>query len=172
MLYPKVPIDIIKRANGAWNGAKSGCLLYSETTEGHRIAATVKFEIPSIEEGDETNLAKFYSTELVRKLRDELSHGGVVDEHLADQVIILMALATSDETAISGRWVGRHPEVSQRGYTISTGPLTLHTLTAMRISEIALQDVEFSVRDRNGKGFIVTCERKFRKQRIGPVSRF
>jgi len=155
-LYPNIPIVFSEKVRAAWNGNKVGFLLYAETTDGYRIASTAEFEAPEPELNNYVHTVKNYGIETVQKLRLELRHKGVVDEHLADQLVIFMALATS--TAARLEW--EKENLSQQKCTISTGPLTSHTITAIRLSEAMLGDINFTIRPRCGRGFIVTCERK------------
>eukprot|EP00922_Rhytidocystis_sp_ex-Travisia-forbesii_P008269 GHVS01012184.1.p1 GENE.GHVS01012184.1~~GHVS01012184.1.p1 ORF type:complete len:248 (+),score=38.94 GHVS01012184.1:684-1427(+) len=53
----------------------------------------------------------------VRYLCSQLAHGGCVDDHMQDQVIVPMSLAKGTSTVI-------------------TGPLTLHTKTAIHVAQL------------------------------------
>jgi RNA 3'-terminal phosphate cyclase len=142
-----------KRPN-AFQFRKVGILLYAETSEGYRIASTVQFEEPNLKLGNFTDRVVYYRSKLVRNLQVELAHGGVVDEHLAHQSIVLMALAT---TSADNAHMGK--KTFSQSCTISTSALMLHTVTAMRIVETFLADIKFWVQDRDESRRVVVCER-------------
>mmetsp|Transcript_12029 Transcript_12029/g.41739 ORF Transcript_12029/g.41739 Transcript_12029/m.41739 type:complete len:213 (-) Transcript_12029:1890-2528(-) len=73
----------------------------------------------------------------VESLRESLSHGGCVDEHMQDQLMIFMALGD-----------GRS--------SLRTGPLSLHTKTAMAFLE-EMTGVKFEVREE-GTSVIIECQ--------------
>lgn len=155
--YPNIPITFLQRDVIHFGSEKVGALLYAETTEGYRIAATIEFDGLGLD--NVKARLNYYGSKLIRKLKVELAQNGAVDEHLADQLIIYMALVTSHD--ISAADTGNDPcnpkNKHGRRCTIATGPVTFHTLTAMRISETFLGDVKFSVQDRDN-GVVVTCE--------------
>jgi RNA 3'-terminal phosphate cyclase len=151
--YPNIPISFLDRGSIPLNSKKVGVLLYAETIEGYRIAATVEFEDSDLELSNFEERVTYHGSKLVRKLRIELAHKGVVDEHLADQLILIMALATSRDTSA-------HGAVGRQKCTILTGPLSLHTLTAMKISETLLGDIEFLAEDRSDRSLVVICKRR------------
>ncbi|XP_064385885.1 RNA 3'-terminal phosphate cyclase-like isoform X2 [Halichondria panicea] len=90
-------------------GNSSGIIIVAETSTGCLLAGSANGR--KSDPADKTGRAA--ADELVRGVRS----GGCVDEHLQDQLIILMALAR-----------GRS--------TIRTGPLTLHTQTAIHIAQL------------------------------------
>ncbi|OBZ75223.1 RNA 3'-terminal phosphate cyclase [Grifola frondosa] len=67
-----------------------------------------------------------------------LEHGGCVDEHLQDQMIIFLALARDRST-------------------VRTGPLTLHTKTAIWVAE-QLTDAKFEVQEEADGTTIIYCD--------------
>lgn len=134
-----------------------GILLFAETSNHHRIAASTMLEIQSTSSLQEhLKCATLQGQQVAIKLAEQLANGGVVDEYLADQLIIFMALATS----------GIQPSTSQdddeivgyRRCEILTGRPSLHTLTAMRIAETMLGNIIFSTRTISGIGETIICE--------------
>jgi len=80
---------------------------------------------------------------MVNWLMKQISHGGVVDEYLADQIVIFMALASLN--------TGERSEVL-------VGQISLHTKTAMRIAETMLRNIIFSV-EKLDRGYLMICNR-------------
>ncbi|XP_014665925.1 PREDICTED: RNA 3'-terminal phosphate cyclase-like [Priapulus caudatus] len=77
--------------------------------------------------------------EAAQQLLSNLKHGGCVDEHLQDQLIIFMALAKGKSL-------------------VRSGPITLHTKTAIFVTELLLKDkVKFNI-TQDGETNIVECE--------------
>ncbi|KAJ3553579.1 hypothetical protein NM688_g3532 [Phlebia brevispora] len=76
--------------------------------------------------------------EAAEEILSNLREGGCVDEYLQDQIIVFLALAA-----------GRS--------TIRTGPLTLHTKTAMWIAE-ELTDATFDVKEDTDGTILLSCE--------------
>jgi len=74
------------------------------------------------------------AAELIRNLE----HGGCVDEFLQDQIIIFMALAEGKST-------------------VRTGPLTLHTKTAIWVAE-QLTDAKFEIDEDSSGTITITCQ--------------
>ena len=99
----------------------------------------------------------------MRHLVQQISLGGVVDEYLADQIVIFMALATSganppiaiERGAVGGEMVGK-----RRRCEVLVGEVSLHTETAMRIAEMMLDNITFDVEKREGGRSLIVCERK------------
>jgi RNA 3'-terminal phosphate cyclase len=102
----------------------------------------------------------------VRKLLHQLSLSGVVDEYLADQIVIFMALAGSGANPPIA--VERGTEATQgeggrrRRCEVLVGEVSLHAETAMRIAEMMLGNIKFSVerRGEGGGGMVIVCEKK------------
>ncbi len=83
-----------------------------------------------------------------------------MDEYLADQIVIFLALATSGanppiavERGIGGGGV------KKRRCEVLIGEVSLHTETAMRIAEIMLGNVIFST-EKVEAGMVMVCEKK------------
>ena len=105
--------------------------------------------------------ARERGTEVVRRLLKQIAFGGVVDEYLADQIVIFMALATSGANppiAIERGIVGGE-EQKKRRCEVLVGEVSLHTETAMRIAEIMLGNIVFSTEKIEG-GTVMVCEKK------------
>eukprot|EP01046_Picozoa_sp_COSAG06_P035936 COSAG06_NODE_3915_length_4773_cov_6.394309_5_plen_285_part_00 len=76
----------------------------------------------------------------------ELAHGGAVDEHLADQLVVFMALAAGRSRLL-------------------TGPLSMHTQTALHLAggELTGGGCKIEVEDLDGRGHeagnnLITCD--------------
>jgi len=157
------PIAFIDTPNAVANSSKLGLLLYAQTTKGHRIAATIEFEVPQVKSAEHFGQVKLCGREIVTELEAELAHGGVVDQYLADQIVIFMALATSSIPnwyKYRGAKKQRDGTCTARRRELLTGPLSLHTKTAMNIAEKMVGDIIFSTRRHEGGGIIVTCDKK------------
>jgi RNA 3'-terminal phosphate cyclase (ATP) len=124
-----------------------GVLLYAQTSEGHRLASTTMIEFPTrltpAALAKQEVKARQRGIEVTKRLLKEIESGGVVDEYLADQIIIFMALAT--------RAVGSQCEVL-------VGKVSLHAETAMRVAEMMLRDVAFRVENLKN-GHLIICEK-------------
>lgn len=105
--------------------------------------------------------ARERGAEVVRRLLKQIAFGGVVDEYLADQIVIFMALATSGANppiAIERGNVGEEGHKKRR-CEVLVGEVSLHTETAMRIAEIMLGNVIFSTQKVEA-GTVMVCEKK------------
>ncbi|RUS17947.1 RNA 3'-terminal phosphate cyclase domain-containing protein, partial [Endogone sp. FLAS-F59071] len=89
-------------------GTASGIILWAETSTGCIIAGSALGE-----KGTPTTQTAMNATQ---GLLDNLAHNGCVDEYLQDQIIIFMALAEGKSRVV-------------------TGPLTLHTHTAIHVAQ-------------------------------------
>ncbi|KZP29915.1 RNA 3'-terminal phosphate cyclase [Athelia psychrophila] len=129
--YGSVPIEIavVREKNEAVIGSGGGVVLWAETSTGCRIGGTAVSE--KKREASEVGL------EAARELATNLAHGGCVDEYLQDQIIIFMALA-------------------QGTSTVRTGPVTLHTKTAIWVAEL-LTDAKFEIQDNTDGSMTITC---------------
>jgi RNA 3'-terminal phosphate cyclase len=145
-LNTKIPLKFVFTSAPS-QGAGVGILLYAQTSEGHRIASSTMIEIP-----ERLTPAKISKQEvkvrergksMVNWLTKQISHGGVVDEYLADQIVIFMALASLN--------TGERSEVL-------VGQISLHTETAMRIAETMLRNIIFSV-EKLDRGYLMICDR-------------
>lgn len=111
-------------------GKGSGIVLWAETETGCRLGGSSTWWRGQ----DLASLGTSAADELLRNVE----HGGCVDEYLQDQIIIFLVLAKGKST-------------------VRTGPLTLHTRTAMYIAE-QLTGATFTVQgDANGT-LLLSCE--------------
>ncbi|KAJ3330309.1 hypothetical protein HDU76_005986 [Blyttiomyces sp. JEL0837] len=104
-----VGIEIVKDDSRISVGTAMGCLIYIETTTGLRIAGSSL--------GGPKSFTKDLSKQCTTMLINDWDHGGCVDEYLQDQLIIFMALAKGNSSIV-------------------TGPLSLHTRTAIYGAEL------------------------------------
>ena len=83
-----------------------------------------------------------------------------MDEYLADQIVIFMALATSgaNPPIAVERGIGMGG-LKMRRCEVLVGEVSLHTETAMRIAEIMLGNVIFST-EKVEAGMVMVCEKK------------
>ncbi|XP_002128174.2 RNA 3'-terminal phosphate cyclase-like [Ciona intestinalis] len=112
--YPEVPINIqaVQEPKNAVVGNGTGIIVVAETTTGCCISGTAL--------GRKGIQAEQVGSDAAEMLLRNLSYGACVDEYLQDQLIIFMALAA--------------------GYSrIKTGPITLHTQTAIHIASMMTQ---------------------------------
>ncbi|EKM55761.1 uncharacterized protein PHACADRAFT_173930 [Phanerochaete carnosa HHB-10118-sp] len=111
-------------------GKGAGIVLWAETDEGCRLGGSSV----GARRWDPASLGEAAADELLRNIE----HGGCVDEYLQDQIILFLALAE-----------GRS--------TVRTGPLNLHTKTAMYIAE-QLAGATFSVQEEADGTVLLSCE--------------
>jgi RNA 3'-terminal phosphate cyclase len=100
--------------------------------------------------------------EVVRRLIKQLAYGGAVDEYLADQIVIFMALATSGiqpPIAIDRGSFGTI-DGKKRRCEVLVGEVSLHTETAMRIAETMLGNILFSTQKMEDGSVVIVCDRK------------
>jgi hypothetical protein len=136
------------------DGSATSILIFAETSELHRIAASIVFETPAdLDIFSIVELARLKGEEVVRKLAKELDPPRVVDEYLLDQVIIFMALATS---GLEPRSTTRRRE--ERRCEILVGEMSSHTQTAIKIAEIMLGNIVFRTEYIEGVGLTLACE--------------
>ena len=107
-----------------------GILLYAELSSGARIASD-RLGVKGIP-------AEEIAKEAVRDLEAQIEVGYPVDRHLADQLVIWMALADGESS-------------------IATTELTLHTITCIELAK-QLLNVEFEVDGGEGKPSRITCK--------------
>lgn len=107
-----------------------GILLYAELSSGARVASDSL--------GVRGKPAEEVAEEAVRDLESQIETAYPVDRHLADQLIIWMALADGESS-------------------IATTELTLHTITCIELAK-RLLDVEFEVDGGEGKPSKITCK--------------
>jgi RNA 3'-terminal phosphate cyclase len=162
--YPKISLTITRTSPIPSPTCATGVTIYGQTTQGHRLSSSTLIELPTrltptILSKQEVK-ARERGAQVVRQLLKEISQGGVVDEYLADQIIIFMALATSGVAP---------PIAMDRGVTVDAGKkrrseilvgqVSLHTETAMRIAEMMLGNVAFSTKNVEGSGIIIMCDK-------------
>jgi RNA 3'-terminal phosphate cyclase len=152
-----VPTFIHSPPHPSGNGGL-GILLYAETSYGHSISASTMLEVPSTSR-EETlvHQAKLKGARVVGKLEKQLTHGGLVDGFLADQIVIFMALATSGFEPSYRSKMDITEE--RRRCEVLVGKVSLHTLTAMKIAETMLGNIAFSTEKRGGIGMVLVCEK-------------
>jgi RNA 3'-terminal phosphate cyclase (ATP) len=130
--YPNVPYeaDIVKEPQHNHVGAGTGIIVIAETTTGCLIAGSAlgKKGVPAEQVG----------LEAVDSLLEDLKCEACVDQYMQDQLIIFMSLAAG---------------ISR----IKTGPLTLHTRTAIFYAEL-LTGVKFKIDAPNKDYCIIECE--------------
>jgi RNA 3'-terminal phosphate cyclase (ATP) len=74
------------------------------------------------------------------ELLEAVESGGCVDKYIQDQMIIFMALAAGSSTLV-------------------TGPITLHTETAIHIAEkLTKAKFKISACTENNRAWVITCE--------------
>ena len=132
-------------------------------------------------------IARERGIEVVRKLEKQLERGGCVDEFLADQVVLFMALAVggiepgstemnsieADEVSgtegmgINGadgtEILGEAGVVDGEGEgggkcEMLVGKVSLHCETAMRIAEIMVPNIHFTT-EKRPEGQVIICQR-------------
>eukprot|EP00794_Sanderia_malayensis_P007830 gene7830-8680_t len=118
-VFPSVPIQLNSHQFAARDAFGTGCgiMIIAETTTGCLLSGSAlgKKGLPAEQVG------ALAAEILLRNLQQQ----ACVDEHLQDQLIIFMALATGKSA-------------------IKTGPVTLHTQTAIHIAEL-LTEAKFTV---------------------------
>ena len=107
----------------------SGVVLWAETSTGGKLAGDSL--------GAPGKPAERVGEEAAAKLLSQLSIGAPIDTHLSDQLVIWLALAK-----------GRS--------RIKTTMLTLHTVTAIKVTEI-LTDSQFKIRGKVGESGTIQC---------------
>ena len=118
-----VPISLEPASASSSGGGSDGCgvVLWALTSTGCVLGASALLDKKATAPAAPQQVA----AEAVRELAQELAHGGCVDAHLQDQLIVMMALA-------------------QGTSKLRAGPLTLHTETAMYMCGL-LTGATFSV---------------------------
>ena len=137
------------------DGSATGILIFAETPEFHRIAASIVFDTPTdMEISSMIQLTRLKGKEIVQKLAKELDPPRVVDEYLLDQLVIFMALATSGRDP---RRIPLRPGGGRR-CEILIGQMSTHAKTATRIAEIMLGNIIFRTEYSEGIGLALVCE--------------
>ncbi|XP_007901105.1 RNA 3'-terminal phosphate cyclase [Callorhinchus milii] len=130
-----VDIQVVKEPQDKAFGNGNGIIIFAETSTGCVLAGSAlgKRGVPADKVG----------TEAAELLLKSLQHGGCVDEHLQDQIIIFMALANGHSR-------------------VRSGPVTLHTQTAIHFAEM-LTKAKFTVnksseQEPGQESFTIECE--------------
>lgn len=130
-----IQIEAVHESKNDAVGNGSGISLVAETSSGCRLSGSElgKRGVPSEKVGKDA----------ATKLLCNLKHGGCVDDYLQDQVILFMALANGHSRVLSG-------------------PITLHTQTAVHIAE-TLTSAKFEIsqmQDSSGRlidQYLIEC---------------
>ncbi|KAF9492274.1 RNA 3'-terminal phosphate cyclase [Pleurotus eryngii] len=127
-----IPIEIQTKREGNDDclGAGSGIVLWAELEGGGMIGGSAlgrKNVLPA-------QVGEAAADELIKGLKE----GGCVDEHLQDQIIVFMALAAGRSSVL-------------------TGPISLHTRTAIWLAE-KLTEAKFSVVEQPSGQCVISCE--------------
>ncbi|CAL1535566.1 unnamed protein product [Lymnaea stagnalis] len=130
--FPKVELkqDSLKEPEGAAVGSGLGAIVVAETSTGCLLGGSALGKPRS--PAEETGAAA------VRELAEAVSSGGCVDQHLQDQLILLMTLAQGQTKVLCG-------------------PLTLHSQTAIHIARL-MTKAEFTVEMLDKNKCILTCD--------------
>ncbi|KAL5021641.1 hypothetical protein ScPMuIL_000796 [Solemya velum] len=130
--YKSVPIEIerVKESEQAAMGSGAGITIVGETSTGCLIAGTAlgKKGVPAEKVGEQAG----------EMLLNNLFNAGCVDDFLQDQVVLLMALAKGKSK-------------------ILCGPITLHTQTAIHITEL-LTKAKFTITNLTQNSTTIECE--------------
>ncbi|XP_076326599.1 RNA 3'-terminal phosphate cyclase-like [Tachypleus tridentatus] len=132
-VYPGVPfkIDRVKEPSEVAVGNGSGIIIMAETSTGCLLGGSAL--------GRKGESAEKVGEAAAKELLDDITSGGCVDHHLQDQLIIFMALAKGKSR-------------------IKTGPVTLHTETAIHVVQL-LTEAKFNVvKDEDHKSCIIECQ--------------
>lgn len=132
-VYPGVPfkIDRVKEPSEVAVGNGSGIVIMAETSTGCLLGGSAL--------GRKGERAEKVGEVAAKELLDDITSGGCVDHHLQDQLIIFMALAKGKSR-------------------IKTGPVTLHTETAIHVVQL-LTEAKFNiVKDEDHKSCIIECQ--------------
>jgi RNA 3'-terminal phosphate cyclase len=149
----------VRRVTTNADGEAIGILLFAVSSLAHNISSSALFDLSATPNGQEGIYAQIQlkGVEVVHQLRQQLDLGGLVDEYLADQIVIFMALATTGLEAchIRGGAQFRTP----RRCEVLVGKLSSHTLTAMKVAEDLLGNISFSTKTcEKGGNVILICE--------------
>jgi len=125
-----IDISAVRERDGNAIGAGSGVLLWAETDGGCILAGTAI--------GQKRLEPRAVGELAARELIENLKHGGCVDEYMQDQMVIFLALAEGKST-------------------VKTGPLSLHTKTAMWVAE-QLTDAKFETEEEPSGQCTIHCQ--------------
>jgi RNA 3'-terminal phosphate cyclase len=113
-------------------------------------------------------IARERGIDVVKRLIRQVDRGGCVDEFLADQMVIFMALAVggivpktadSNKESMEVNGVAGVGEGEPRKCEVLVGRVSLHAETAMRIAEVMIPDIEF-ITEKRDVGEVIVCQRK------------
>ena len=163
--YANIPVTFIHGPLVSSPSCGIGILLYAQTSHGHRIASTTMLEVPTrvhltTLSKAEVN-ARERGAEVAKQLLKQVALGGAVDNYLADQIVIFMALAVSGVAppiAVERQSAGDAHR--KRRCEVLVGKVSLHTETAMKIAEIMVPNIVFSTKKVENGGIIIVCENK------------
>lgn len=124
-----IHIEAIKEQEGTYYGAGCGILILAETTSGCLLAGSAI--------GEKGVPAEEVAKQAVSTLIDDLQAKSCVDQYMQDQVVIFMGLAQGQSK-------------------IRTGPLTLHTKTAIHYTEL-LTGAKFKITD-DKSSVLIECD--------------
>ncbi|KAI0670657.1 RNA 3'-terminal phosphate cyclase [Trametes maxima] len=124
-----INIEAVREKPADAVGSGSGIVLWAETEEGCIFGGSAL--------GGKGTDPKDVGRGAAEELAANLAHGGCVDEHMQDQMIIFLALAKGKSK-------------------IKSGPLSLHTRTAIWVAE-QLSDAKFHVEESENTA-IIECE--------------
>ncbi|KAI0928221.1 hypothetical protein AcW1_005532 [Taiwanofungus camphoratus] len=125
-----VDINAVREKEAEAVGSGSGIVLWAETENGCVFGGSAV--------GRKGRSPAEVGEEAAEELARNLAHGGCVDEYMQDQMIIFLALA-------------------QGRSTVRTGPLTLHTKTAIWVAE-QLTSAKFEVNEEPEGQTVIECE--------------
>lgn len=128
--FPGVAVDIKRVHEDKAVGSGTGIILWGETSTGCIFGGSSL--------GKRGVSAEEVALSAANQLVEDVSSGGCVDRHLQDQLIVFMALAE-----------GRS--------RLKTGPLTLHTETAIHLTEI-MTGIKFQVTPNGDDTLTLECE--------------
>ncbi|KAI0048242.1 RNA 3'-terminal phosphate cyclase [Auriscalpium vulgare] len=126
-----IDVEAVREKHENAQGSGSGIVLWAETENGCIIGGSAL--------GSKSMAAAVVGEVAAGQLRQNLAHGGCVDEYMQDQMIIFLALAE-----------GRS--------SVKTGPLTMHTRTAIWVAE-QMTKAKFEIAtDSETACALITCE--------------
>jgi len=130
--YKDVPVNInvVKESEVMANGTGTAIILVTETSTGLLIAGTGL--------GSRDTRAEDVGRKAGEELLHNMQHGGCVDDHLQDQLIIFMALAKGQSR-------------------LHCGAVTLHTETAIHVAQL-MTKAKFTIEKKSDGTTIIICD--------------
>jgi RNA 3'-terminal phosphate cyclase (ATP) len=125
-----IDIGAVRESDETVYGAGAGVVLWAETDAGCVLAGTAI--------GKKGLAPSAVGALAAQELIGNLEHGGCVDEFMQDQMIIFLSLAKGKST-------------------VRTGPLTLHTKTAIWVAE-QLTDAKFEIEKDPSGQYKIHCQ--------------